>query len=682
MSQLFKKLFIICLLTCFPVYNQAQEILGELAEQAMENSNVQSESLFEDLADYLTTPLNMNTATKEQLERFPFLSDQLVENILYYLYKYGPMLTSKELMMVEGMDRETINKLMPFITFQQVDEISKPFNIRNIIKYGKHELTARMDIPFYFRDGYKIHSQEILVKNPNKQYIGYPYHHNLRYRFHYSNRIYFGLTAENDGGEAFFSGKNKKGYDYYSPYFVIHDICRLKTLVLGNYRASYGYGLVMNSDFQLGKTATLNTLFNKSTGLKKHSSTDEYNYFQGIGVSVRLAKRWTVDAFYSFRNMDGKVDSLFITSLKKDGLHRLKRDYEKKNTFHNQVIGSHLNYNGKYYEFGLTTVYNVFNKVLKPIMKSYNKYYPKGRDFFNIGANYKLFIGKFTLLGETAIDKKGTVATLNMLRYSPNLKTQFIVMNRYYDAKYQSLYARSVSESGLIQNENAIYIGLETKVLPNINLTAYSDFFYFPFKKYLVSQNGTNGFDGLFQLSYSPSYQLNMFLRYRFKKKDKDYKVSKSEKQTIPYYQQRVRYQLDYRPNEWLCLKTTTAYNWNNYRYRKAVKGFLVSQSTGYNFLSLPLQTNLAVTWFDTDDYNSRIYLYEKGLLYSFSFPSFFYQGFRFALNTRYAITEKLIVQLKYGWTHYTNKESIGTGLDLINGKNKQDLYLQVRWKF
>lgn len=255
-------------------------------------------------------------------------------------------------------------------------------------------------------------------------------------------------------------------------------------------------------------------------------------------------------------------------------------------------------------------------------------------------------------------------------------------MNRYYDAKYQSLYARSVSEGGLIQNENAIYIGLETKVLSNINLTAYSDFFYFPFKKYLVSQNGTNGFDGLFQLSYSPSYQLNMFLRYRFKKIDKDYKVSKSEKQTIPYYQQRVRYQLDYRPNEWLCLKTTTAYNWNNYRYRKAVKGFLVSQSTGYNFLSLPLQTNLAVTWFDTDDYNSRIYLYEKGLLYSFSFPSFFYQGFRFALNTRYAITEKLIVQLKYGWTHYTNKESIGTGLDLINGKNKQDLYLQVRWKF
>ena len=34
-------------------------------------------------------------------------------------------------------------------------------------------------------------------------------------------------------------------------------------------------------------------------------------------------------------------------------------------------------------------------------------------------------------------DKCGTWATMNMLRYSPKGGTQLIVMNRYYDAKYQ-----------------------------------------------------------------------------------------------------------------------------------------------------------------------------------------------------------------------------------------------------
>ena len=49
-----------------------------------------------------------------------------------------------------------------------------------------------------------------------------------------------------------------------------------------------------------------------------------------------------------------------------DGYHRLYREFEKKNMITNQVIGSNLNYNGKYCELGLTAVYNVFNKPLNP----------------------------------------------------------------------------------------------------------------------------------------------------------------------------------------------------------------------------------------------------------------------------------------------------------------------------
>ena len=65
--------------------------------------------------NYRENPININTATKEQLERFPFLSDQLVENILYYLYKYGPMLTRNELWMIEDIDRQTIHYLLTLL---------------------------------------------------------------------------------------------------------------------------------------------------------------------------------------------------------------------------------------------------------------------------------------------------------------------------------------------------------------------------------------------------------------------------------------------------------------------------------------------------------------------------------------------------------------------------------------
>lgn len=64
------------------------------------------------------------------------------------------------------------------------------------MKYGKQELSTRVDIPFYTKAGYQQYPAETLKKNPNKQYLGYGYYHNLRYSFHYRDQIYAGITAE------------------------------------------------------------------------------------------------------------------------------------------------------------------------------------------------------------------------------------------------------------------------------------------------------------------------------------------------------------------------------------------------------------------------------------------------------------------------------------------------------
>lgn len=259
MNNLLKWMLIICFTIYNPVNNlYAQEVWEELIEQLAsedEDGSYQWENKFEVLSELRENPININTATKEQLECFPFLSDQMIENILYYLYKYGPMLTQNELGMVEDMDRLTIRCLLPFIYFGNVEKKENGLILKRILKYGKQELSTRMDIPLYTKAGYKDYSAEVLKKNPNKQYLGYKYYHNLRYSFHYRNQIYVGFVAENDAGEPFFSSENNKGYDFYSPYLFIHNVGRIRALAIGNYRLSYGYGLVMNTDFSMGKTA-------------------------------------------------------------------------------------------------------------------------------------------------------------------------------------------------------------------------------------------------------------------------------------------------------------------------------------------------------------------------------------------------------------------------------------------
>ena len=327
MNKRWKTMLIICFSVFFSVNNlSAQSVWEEVIEQWVNNqesNSYQLENLIEDLEELKEHPISINTATKEQLERFPFLSDLLIENIFYYIYKHGPMLSDKELMLVKDMDQQTARCLKLFITFQQPEKEEYKPTLKNILKYGKQELSTRVDIPVYTKTGYQ----------KENGYRGYSFYNNLRYSFRYSDKVYWGLTAEKDAGEPFFNKENKKGYDYYSPYLLIKNIGKLKTLALGNYRLNYGYGLVMNIDFSMGKTAMISTLGNKATGIKKHSSTDEYNYFQGIAGSMFITNRLSADAFYSYRTMDGIVNNQFITSIKEDGYHRVMKDFEKKNTF-------------------------------------------------------------------------------------------------------------------------------------------------------------------------------------------------------------------------------------------------------------------------------------------------------------------------------------------------------------
>ena len=686
MNKWLKVILITCLSVVLPVNNlSAQHVLEEIAEQLITNDEdnaYQWENLFEELSDLKENPLNINSATKEQLERFPFLNSQLIENILYYLYKYGAMVSINELMVVEDMDLATFRLLKPFITCQPLEEKTHTPTLKSILKYGKQELSARMDIPLYTRAGYQPFTSDYIKENPNKRYLGPSFYHNLRYKFRYTDKVYIGFTAEKDPGEPFFAGNNKKGYDYYSPYFYIRDFGKIRALALGNYRLNYGYGLVMNTDFNMGKTTALNTLLNRESGIKKHSSTDEYNYFQGIAGSIQLSEHFTADAFYSYRQMDGIVDNRFITSLKEDGYHRIPRDYEKKNSLTNQLIGSNIQYNGKNFELGLTAVYNFFNKVLNPTYRPYNKYYPRGSDFFNLGANYKFFLKKLTWMGEVAMDKDRRMAALNTLRYRPKANFQLIAMHRFYDVAYQSMYARSVGEGSMVQNESGFYLGMEADELWYFKLTAYIDFFYFPWKKYQMTKNGTRGIDGVIQLDYSPTHELDMFIRYRYKNKFKDYNPAEGDKITVPYIQQKGRYQLTYSPNDELVLKTTADVVHNAYQHKDPSKGFLIKQSIGYKLPKLPLQLDASVAWFKTDDYASRITVYEKSLLYSFSMPSFYGEGERFSFNTRYELNKHIVLQGKYACTHYRDREVISSGLEQIEGNLKSDLYFQVQFKF
>ncbi len=640
------------------------------------------EDMYEELALLAENPLNINTATKEQLEQIPFLSDKQIESILYYLYKYGPMNSLNELIGVEGLDWQTRMYLKDFVYAGAVEGKEKSVKLRDVLKYNKQELIIRTNIPLNEKAGYASYSKDVLEKNPNKKYNGSPLYSNMRYYFRYKENVYFGFTAEKDPGEPFFKGINKKGYDFYSVYLFFRNMGRWKALALGNYKVSFGYGLILNMGFNMGKAGNLMALSKKGNGITKHSSVNEYNYLQGLAGTYSINNRWELSAFYSFRKMDARVEDMFIKSLKTDGYHRLQKDIEKKNKTCNHLMGCNLNYNGKYAEIGLTVVYNIFDKVLNPDSHPYNVYYPRGRYFYNMGGYYKCFLRDFIISGEVAFDKKGSFSTLNMLTYSPNAETTLLFMNRYFDKRYEALFANAFGKNSSVRNELGFYFGLETVLFKRFKLFCSGDFFYFPYRLFQADKNKTAGFESIIQLSYSHPNSLMMLIKYSCKDKAKNYKEYTGEKYVLPYIRQRLKYSLSYQINKQMLLKTTSEYVRTCYWKKAHANGYSVNCTLKSLFSHFPLNGSISGCWFFTDNYDSRIYMYEPGLLYSFSNYSFFGKGFRCAINLQYNYKKRFSFQAKYGWTHYTDRNKIGSGTEEIQGNNKADLQFQMRFKW
>lgn len=665
------KIGIGCMLCLWGLTLQAQTPDLMLWEENLEQLAAEAESTdwedeLEELSRRMKQKLNLNTATREELEQFPFLSEEQVENLLAYVHVHGAMQTLYELQLVETMDKETIGRLLPFVCVRPLEEETRYPSLKNILKYGRHEATARFDLPFYTRKGYE------------KDYLGPSMYHSLRYSFRYGDRLQVGVTGEKDAGEPFFALHDRQGYDYYSFYLLLKGWGRLEALAVGNYKVSFGQGLVLGNGFGLGKTFSLATAEYRTEGFRKHSSSDEYNYFRGVGATVRLASRWRASAFYSHRNLDGVVEDGEITSIYKTGLHRTAKEAAKRHAFVMQAAGGNVAYGGRHLKVGVTGLYYFFDRPYEPTLRKYARYNLRGNRFYNVGVDYAYRSGRWALVGEAAKGKRG-YAFLNQLRYQVGGQYKVMLIHRYYSHDYWGMFARSFGESSALQNENGWFLAGEASPFARWRFFGGIDLFSFPWWKYRISKP-SQGVDGLFQVTFTPNRRWSMYTNYRLKRKERD--VTGSGGETIlPTLHHKVRYRLSYAQGLW-NLRTTADYNRFVQAPLQCSQGWQVTQMCGVRLPFLPLAVTLQGTYFHTDDYDSRVYAYEKGLLYTFYTPSFYGRGFRFSAHLRYDFRDWLMLIAKFGQTLYQDRKEIGSGNDLIRGNKKSDLQVQVRLKF
>lgn len=612
------------------------------------------EETYDLLCELRQHPMDINQATREQLEQLPFLSAQQVEEIVEYLYRYGPMKSLAELRMVRSLDDSRRRLLTYFIYVGESEDTKQRARVLN-------ELMATGRVPFYERRG------------DTAAYYGYPYRHWVRYQLTYGERLKAGFVGSQDAGEPFFSGKNQLGYDYYSIFLQLNQWRRLETLVLGNYRVSMGMGLILNNSFGLGKVAMLQNMGRATSTLRAHSSRSSDGYLQGAAATVTIARGLTATGFISYRAMDATLNqdgsaATIVTS----GYHRTATELEKKNNLKNTTFGGNVRYQANGYHAGVNVVGTHLNRELKPnISALYRQYYAQGYDFLNVSADYGYVHHRFSINGETALNRDGALATINSVSLQLGGEWSLMALYRSYSYRYTSLYANSFSDGGSVQNENGIYLGATWQPSPSWKLMAYTDYAYFPWAKYQISQ-ASHSWDQLLQVTYSKKHwTLGGRYRLRIRQRDDDDKAA-----LVTRTEHRGRISAEYSQG-W---SSRTQVDFGFISFNGNERGLMVSETLGLTHRWLRL--NGGVGWFYTDSYDSRVYLYELGPLYTYSVTQFYGEGIRYWLMARANIGKRVMLTAKIGVTDYFDRSTIGSSYQQINASSQTDLDLQLRWKF
>jgi len=669
----------------------AQELFAEI-----QSDQVPYEDLYGTLLNFYQSPLNPNTAGPEELRALPLLTEKQVAALLKYRQANGPLLSIYELQAVPDWDVRTIERVAPFVTVASSSPNAARGTLWQRIKSEENNaILLRYERVLQRRKGYS--PVDTFQGRPTLRYLGSPDALALRYRVSHAHDFSLGFTAEKDAGEplAWRPAQSQFGPDFLSAHFVLHEQGRLKTLALGDYQLQFGQGLLLSSGLAQGKGAeTITNLRRASLGVRPYAALLENTFFRGAAATYRLAPRWEATAFASRKNIDANArlatDSLaqfdeFSSSLLVTGLHRTATEIANRQRLAETVGGGHVGYlspDGNL-ALGLTAVGTHYGAAFQKRNEPYNRYEFSGQNNLAFGAHYSYGWRNVLLFGESGRSRSGGLGTVNGLLASLGPSVDAAVLVRHYDADFHTFYGNAISENTRTINESGFYLGLKVRPLARWEVSAYFDQFRFPWLRYRVSAP-SQGQDALLRVAFTPTKTSLLYAQYRARLKPLDLPASLTGR-ALPLPGQQLRHSLllyaDVQPTARLGLRTRLQATYlradDSQPWRR---GFVLSQDVNVQLARrLSLAARYAV--FDTDDYDTRQYLFEQDVLYAISVPALYGQGTRAYAVFQAALTQHFTLWLRYADTRYRHQNTVGSGLEQIEGNARSEVTAQVRYR-
>ncbi len=665
--------------------NSISSILETLAEDMDEEPDL--EELFDQMEQLREYPININSANEEELRHIYFLDDYRITSLLEYIRNYGELLTIYELTAIEGFDKDLIEAILPYIRISPFKKDEK-IKFKDLFRFGKSQVLLKCNSILEPQKGYSLDRDSIIAINSNQYYLGSPIGIYVRYSYNFNNRIKAGFTMDKDPGEEFFGASQKSGFDYYSAHLYFQNIGIINSLAIGDYKLAFGQGLALSSGLAFGKSSDAVQLKRYQRGIQAYTSTNESSLFRGIAASISLNKKTDLSIFFSRKKMDANIiendtiknPEVAFSSYNESGYHRTLSEIDDRNSLKETMYGGNVSFRTKKLFTGISFYKTSFNLEQIPLTKPYNIFYFHGKENNILSFSYNYLCKHLSFFGELSNNFGGGYACLNGINAIISSRVSFSIIHRYYSRDYHCRYCNGLAESGNLSNEYGIYIGLFVLLHSKWTLSIYSDNYSFPWLRYGVDAP-TKGREHMVQLEYNLSRRASMYFRYRNK-----YKQENHSGEMLDYIENLdkhyFRYHVEYSISSSITLKNRIEFLYYRLESQKPKQSILMYQDMVYAPIKLPFRLVFRYAIFDTESYETRLYAYENDVLYSYSVPGYYDEGYRYYILFKSRVFRKLDLWFRFARTKYTNRESIGSGPTLIDKNTKSEIKLMFRYKF
>lgn len=646
-----------------PNFAQEDQLIERITSLMVENGNEQATiDTQETIHDLLQNPINLNAAKETELLECGLFNPYQVYGILKHREKYGDFFSIYEMTSIPGIQKSFLQEIQELISFSDQQKAVKQNKIKAL-------LLSNIFNKFPEASAYYTDDSSAPI------YPGSPIKISNRLKVNFGDKLIIAAAYEKDAGELAFDQwrpEHLSGYIAYTPKKI------LRTVILGNYKLHTGMGLVHGSGFNNSSSGVQLNGY-RSSWSRPFASTAEYNYYRGILTELEW-KNWNGMLFYSCKpedislfGIDDSTGNYNLFDMKREtGLHRTRTELQGKKLAIQQSGGFSFSRVQKHFNMGIAGAGSYLD--LTPTLRDSVPFLDSAkRSQWNLSVNAISYGARYEAFAELAINDqlKPALITGAIIHLNPALSLN--ASFRYYHPDYTGQIPSAYTISSGVSNEIAFHTGALIIPFNNASILLDHDFCYFPSESFYLSIPGFSS-RGKMELSYSFKDGSGLYFRYTLRQQQKD-ASNKGPGPETSSFTSKSQYRLHYSYGIGENLKLSGRMEWA--LSGKAEPGFLVYQQ--FQIKQQWLSLTYHVLLFDIDSWDNRIYAYEPGLRYSFSFPSYYGKGVKNSLTASTKLSRYVVLRVRLAHIHYANKWETGSGYEIRNGDQQFETEFQLQ---